>query len=74
MPAKATITIQDYGTVYYVPATAVGSGSSGLYLEAVVVETTTKQCSVTLIGTAPDGQLVVQGVSLAEGMHVITEP
>lgn len=74
MPAKATITIQDYGTVYYVPATAVGSGSSGLYLEAVVDETTTKQCSLTLIGTAPDGQLVVQGVSLAEGMHVITEP
>lgn len=73
MPANATITIQDYGTVYYVPATAVGSGSSGLYLEAVVDETTTKQCSVTLIGTAPDDQLVVQGVSLAEGMRVITE-
>ena len=73
MSATASITIQDYGTVYYVPASAVAKNNSGLYVEAVSDEKTTKQYSVTQIATAEDGQLVIQGASLMPGMSIRTD-
>ncbi|MGN0072393.1 MAG: efflux RND transporter periplasmic adaptor subunit [Coriobacteriales bacterium] len=73
MAVSAKVHIDDYGTVYYVPATAVASGSFGMYVEAIVDEATVKQCSVTQVGTAPDDQLVIQGASLVEGMRIRTD-
>ena len=73
MAVSATISVLDYGTVYYVPATAVGSGRFGMYVEALVDGSTVKQCNVTQVGTAPDGQLVIQGTSLIEGMSIRTD-
>lgn len=73
MAVSATISVLDYGTVYYVPATAVGSGRFGMYVEALVDGSTVKQCNVTQVGTAPDGQLVIQGASLIEGMSIRTD-
>lgn len=73
MAVSAKISVLDYGTVYYVPATAVATGRFGMYVEAVVDDNTVKQCNVTQVGTAPDGQLVVQGASLIEGMSIRTD-
>lgn len=73
MAVSAKISVLDYGTVYYVPATAVANGRFGMYVEAVVDAATVKQCNVTQVGTAPDGQLVVQGASLTEGMSIRTD-
>lgn len=73
MSASAKIAIQDYGTVYYVPASAVGSSNAGTYVEAVVDKSTVKQYGVTQLGTADDGSLIIQGVSLDEGMTIRTD-
>ncbi len=73
LSATASITIQDFGVVYYVPASAVGTGNSGTYVESVSDEKTTKQYSVTQIATADDGQLVIQGASLVPGMTIRTD-
>lgn len=73
MSASAQISIQDYGAVYYVPVSAVGSNNSGAYVEAIVDKSTVKQYGVTQLGTLEDGRLVIQGVSLAEGMTIRTD-
>lgn len=73
MSASAQISIQDYGAVYYVPASAVGSNNSGVYVEAIVDKSTVKQYGVTQLGTLEDGRLVIQGVSLTEGMTIRTD-
>ena len=73
MSASAQISIQDYGAVYYVPASAVGSNNSGAYVEAIVDKSTVKQYGVTQLGTLEDGRLVIQGVSLTEGMTIRTD-
>lgn len=73
MSVSAKIAIQDYGTVYYVPASAVGSSNTGTYVEAIVDKSTVKQCGVTQLGTAEDGSLIIQGVSLDEGMTIRTD-
>lgn len=73
LSATASITIQDFGIVYYVPSSAVGNGNSGAYVESVSDEKTTKQYSVTQIATADDGQLVIQGASLVPGMTIRTD-
>lgn len=73
LSATASVTIQDFGTVYYVPASAVGNGNAGMYVESVSDEKTTKQYSVTQIATADDGQLVIQGANLVPGMTIRTD-
>lgn len=73
MTASAQISVQDYGTVYYVPASAVGSANTGTYVEAVVDKSTVKQCGITQLGTADDGRLIIQGVSLTDGMTIRTD-
>lgn len=73
MSASARISIQDYGAVYYVPASAVGSNNTGAYVEAIVDKSTVKQYGVTQLGTAEDGRLVIQGVSLTDGMTIRTD-
>lgn len=73
MSVSAKIAIQDYGTVYYVPASAVGSSNNGTYVEAIVDKSTVKQYGVTQLGTAEDGSLIIQGVSLDEGMTIRTD-
>lgn len=73
MSISAKIAIQDYGTVYYVPASAVGSSNTGTYVEAIVDKSTVKQYGVTQLGTAEDGSLIIQGVSLDEGMTIRTD-
>ncbi len=73
MSADADITVQDFGTVFYVPSTCVATGNSGSYVEAVVDKSTVKQCGITQLGTADDGKLIIQGASLADGTVIRTD-
>lgn len=73
MSATANILIQNYGSVYYLPASAVGNNLNGSYVECVSDEYTTKEYSVNQIGTADDGQLIVQGALLTPGMNIRTD-
>lgn len=73
MGANADITVQDFGTVFYVPSTCVATGNSGAYVEAVVDKSTVKQCGITQLGTADDGKLIIQGASLADGTVIRTD-
>lgn len=73
MAASAKITIQDFGTVFYVPSSCVATNNSGAYVEAVVDKSTVKQYSVTQLGTADDGKLIIQGASLMEGTVIRTD-
>lgn len=73
MSANADITVQDFGTVFYVPSTCVATGNSGSYVEAVVDKSTVKQCGITQLGTADDGKLIIQGASLADGTVIRTD-
>lgn len=73
MSASAKIVVQDYGTVFYVPASCVAANNAGTYVEAVVDNSTVKQYSVTQLGTADDGQLIIQGASLMDGTVIRTD-
>lgn len=73
MSATASILIQNYGSVYYLPASAVGNNLNGSYVECVSDEYTTKEYSVNQIGTADDGRLIVQGALLTPGMNIRTD-
>ncbi len=73
MAASAKITIQDFGTVFYVPSSCVATNNSGAYVEAVVDKSTVKQYSVAQLGTADDGKLIIQGASLMEGTVIRTD-
>lgn len=72
MTLNATITLQDFGTVYYVPATAVSSNNMGPYVEVVSSDASLTEVQVTEIATADSGELIVQSSGLHEGDLVYT--
>lgn len=73
MAVNATITMQDFGTVYYVPPTAVATGDAGPYVEVVSPDASTTEVQVTEVATAEDGRLIIQSSSLHAGDLVRTD-
>lgn len=64
------IHVDDYGTVYYVPAAAVLEQDGRYFIDVVYTNATIERHQVKLLGTSDDGQLVITGDALAEGSTI----
>ncbi len=64
------IHVDDYGTVYYVPASAVAEQDGRYYVEVVYTNATVERHQVQLLGAREDGQLAITGDALAEGSTI----
>lgn len=64
------IHVDDYGTVYYVPAAAVLERDGRYFVEVVYTNATIERHQVQLLGTGDDGQLVITSDALAEGSTI----
>jgi len=73
MSIKANIELRDFGTVYYVPASAVSQNSTGAYVEVVFNDKTTKEHGVTVLDTTDDGQAIIQSNTLNKDTTIRTD-
>lgn len=73
MKINAAIELQDFGSVYYVPATAIQEKNGIPYVEIIYDDNTTEQHQVTVVGTTDDGQQVIKGDTLAQGTTIRTD-
>ena len=73
MTIQAKMEFTDYGTVYYVPPSAVGDDGAGSYVEVVFGDKTTKQQEVTLLDMDDDGQAVIQSDGLVANTTIRTD-
>lgn len=60
-PIVAQMHIEDYGQVFYVPATAVREIDDVAYVDIVRANGTVEQHQVELLGTSDDGSKIVKG-------------
>lgn len=60
-PIVAQMRIEDYGQVFYVPASAVREIDDVAYVEIVRADGTVEQHQVELLGTSDDGSKIVKG-------------
>ncbi|MCQ2751920.1 MAG: efflux RND transporter periplasmic adaptor subunit [Coriobacteriales bacterium] len=67
---EATIDIKNYKKVYKVPETAVGQNEFSKYVKVLYVDGNTKNQPVSIIDTAEDGDLIVKGNYITEGMQI----
>lgn len=70
MNVSATIQLQDFGMVFYVPARAVLDEGDESYVEMVYDDGNTAQHQVQVIATAEDGQKIIRGNALSNGMRI----
>lgn len=73
MKINAAIELQDFGTVYYVPDSAVQNNNGLYFVEIIYDDNTTEQHQVTVVGTTDDGQQIIRGDTLNEGTTIRTD-
>lgn len=73
MGVTAEIELQDFGTVYYVPQTAIQDKDGLTYATVIYDDGTTEQHQVVVVGTADDGSQVIKADSLAQGTTILSD-
>ncbi len=78
MKVTAHIPIQDYGTVFYVPESAVGEDETGYYVVTVGDRTagdkgTLRHRGVEVVGKSDDGRIVIRSSVVKEGTRIRTD-
>lgn len=72
-PLVARISIDDYGEVYFVPATAVGEADGIAFVQIVRRDGTIEQHQVELLGTEDSGQKIIKSDILTPETIVRTD-
>lgn len=67
---SATIQLQDYGVVYYVPKKAVLEEGDENYVEVIYSDNSSARHQVEVIATADDGQKIIRGNALSNGAKI----
>lgn len=73
MGITASIEVQDFGTVYYVPQSAVVDKGGVSYVEVIYNDNTTEQHQVVVVGTADDGSAVITSDSLLQNTTILSD-
>ena len=67
---SATIQLQDYGMVFYVPKHAVLEEGDKTYIEMIYDDNSSAKHEVQVIATADDGQKIIRGNALSNGAKI----
>ena len=67
---SATIQLQDYGMVFYVPKHAVLEEGDKTYIEMIYDDNSSAKREVQVIATADDGQKIIRGNALSNGAKI----
>ncbi len=67
---SATIQLQDFGMVFYVPKNAVLEEDGESYIEMIYDDNSTAKHQVQVIATADDGQKIIRGNALSNGARI----
>lgn len=70
MNIEGKIQLRDFGTVFYVPTTAVANNDGADYVVVVYDDNTTSEHQVEVLGQTDDGQTVIKGNRISEGAKI----